>query len=804
MAISKLILDIVSGIVTDGIHGIQDYITKESLQDRIAQVIDQTQNDYEKKYNCKDKSIFIWQKNIEYLSIWIKDGFLPREEIIFPIPHGENKDMPITDDEINYIYQKLDSFIKEDLQLCALHASNVNDEIYCMLSRIDNKSINPDYYNYVKSYGNVLLLHRKDNHKAITLKDTYIMPSYSLILPTASQKSYSSSNIIELLKGMFSESTQKIILIEGDAGVGKSSLIAHICYQNELSIKTTGIGIFEDKPIYCVRLRNLTTTTTFIDVPASHIRENLGFQTEAEYDILSQKGVLVLDGYDELCMIDGMVEFAEHVLAQIFRDFSDYHIILTTRPKFINISKLKGHGVYTDIIHIVLDHFNQAKRNEWIQQYRNFCENNENVRLNKIAEIDDDSSEGICDTPLALYMLAAGKISDDAWQNPWVLYNQIFYTELSNTEYNKLFSNSLYNHSISHYNDILYNISADIAYSMYKTGNKKLYVTQHDIDEIIDLYEFKLNNHAALIKRCYALCNYWKNNSDNGIAEFYHNNIRDFFLCEKIFNELEKIYKYFKIECLSDDQICNETIDKFVEFFGKLLRYSDLTDKVTEFIYYRSLYKMVTHNEEKFVRIEMENQFLAIFFEKMFIYGAIHEYSYNGKRNLYQENINVLKCIVQIYRHIYEPYVSHSKKRIEWFYNLSTDLGEMDGLPYLFKPVFIRTPLTISSSYCIPVAGYANFNILDMKKADLRYGMFSHSKFVYCDFSDTILNSTDFSNATLSNCNFENADFRYSSLLDANIEKCNFNNCNLIGTTLPDGFCSDNQEEQLKHISQFI
>lgn len=188
----------------------------------------------------------------------------------------------------------------------------------------------------------------------------------------------------------------------------------------------------------------------------------------------------------------------------------------------------------------------------------------------------------------------------------------------------------------------------------------------------------------------------------------------------------------------------------------------------------------------------------------MFIHGAIHEYTYDGTRNLFQENINVLKCVVQIYRHIYEPYVLSGKKKIEWFTNMTSELNEMDGLPYLFKPVFIRTPLTISPDYTIPVAGYTNFNIFDMKKADLRYGMFNHSKFIECNFSDTILVSTDFSYSDLKGCNFENADFRFSSLLGADIKRCKFDNCNLIGTTLPDGFCSNEEDEQLEHIKHFV
>lgn len=205
--------------------------------------------------------------------------------------------------------------------------------------------------------------------------------------------------------------------------------------------------------------------------------------------------------------------------------------------------------------------------------------------------IDDEASDGICDTPLALYMLAAGKITEDAWNNPWVLYHQIFCEELSNTEYNKLFSKSAYTHGISRYNDVLYRISAEISYKMYQTGNKKLHVLQDEIEEIIEGMQLEAGRTQLLIKRCYALCNYWKNDGKSGMAEFYHNNIRDFFLCEKIFFELENIYRNFQPECMKNDRKLDEAIEKFIIAFSQLYSYSDFNDKVSEFIYYRSFFR---------------------------------------------------------------------------------------------------------------------------------------------------------------------------------------------------------------------
>lgn len=800
----NFIFSVVSGLVTNGVQGVYDFVTKETLQDKITNTIESVQEIYEKEFECKDKSLFIWKDNIAYYTKWLKEGFLPREKIVIPIPYGLDKSTKVSEKEILFITMEMSRLVKEDMELRSLHASNICDEIYRMLARKEKGVINQDYYGYVESYGNVLFLHKTEEKRAITLKDTYVQPEYKISPLSSNVKKASSLNILELLVRFSKNNENRVMIIEGDAGVGKSSLISHLCYQNEVNLQKNNQGIFDKKEIYCVRLRNLTANKGFIEVPVNHIIEELGFGTYAEFEILAKQAVIVLDGFDELCMIDGMTDFAEYVLGEIIKGFSDYHIVITTRPKFLDISKLKEEGINTGIEYIILKHFDIGKRNEWIERYKVVCESEEYARLERISMIEDENSEGICDTPLALYMLAAGKITEEAWDNPWVLYNQIFHVELSNTEYNKLFSKISYSHKISRYKDILYKVSAEIAYKMYTSGNKKLYVTQEEIEEIINHLHLETNQISSLVKRCYALCNYWKNDGQRGMAEFYHNNIRDFFMCEKIFYELENIYQYFDEKCMTDDDKCEETIEKFIFNFGRLFSYSDFNDKVSEFIYYRSLYKMNFKKEEEFICQELKYQFLAYFFEKMFIHGAIPSYSYDRKRNLLQENINVLRCIVQIYRHIYEPYIQCGRKRLEWFFNLRSEMNEMEALPSLFEPVFIRTPVTISTEYNIPVAGYTNFNLYDMKKADLRYGMFNSSKFLSCNFSNTILVSTDFSNAVLKNCNFSNADFRFSSLHGADIKGCKFDNCNLSGTILPDGFCSEIEGEQLEHIKKFL
>ena len=42
---------------------------------------------------------------------------------------------------------------------------------------------------------------------------------------------------------------------------------------------------------------------------------------------------------------------------------------------------------------------------------------------------------------LEVYMIAAGRINEEAKNNIWVLYHQIFYKELADTAYNSMFLN---------------------------------------------------------------------------------------------------------------------------------------------------------------------------------------------------------------------------------------------------------------------------------------------------------------------------------------------------------------------------
>lgn len=46
--------------------------------------LETAQEIYEKEYQCSNSSLFIWQKNIEFYTQWLMEGFLP-ERMYFPL-----------------------------------------------------------------------------------------------------------------------------------------------------------------------------------------------------------------------------------------------------------------------------------------------------------------------------------------------------------------------------------------------------------------------------------------------------------------------------------------------------------------------------------------------------------------------------------------------------------------------------------------------------------------------------------------------------------------------------------------------
>ena len=125
---------------------------------------------------------------------------------------------------------------------------------------------------------------------------------------------------------------------------------------------------------------------------------------------------------------------------------------------------------------------------------------------------------------------------------------------------------------------------------MYRQNNHNLYLKEDTLRCIIQQLSDRIPalrdaDMKSVLERSYALCCYWKTNSDRGAVEFLHNNIRDFFLAEKIYRSLNHLIMDFQGMRLNSAQK-----KQIVSNLCCMFQYGILETKVTEFILLRATY----------------------------------------------------------------------------------------------------------------------------------------------------------------------------------------------------------------------
>jgi len=671
---------------------------------------------------------------------------------------------------------------------------------YCMLCGL---TASTDIYlanqQYVDSFKEPLFLH-KDSR--VNMENLFVLQRYEILRNDDyySEQQEDSENdqkdLQDILADFLMDTNKDVLFIEGDAGSGKTTLVAWMNYHYSLGDETAA-RLFGNRPLLTIRLRDLDKKciSEHADLSAA-IRKYMNLPSLDKLEQMFPNAIMVLDGFDELCMIEGIGFQHEELLYNLHRKrLEGFQFIVTTRPKFIS------EGINIPSRHIFLQHFNSKQRDIWLDRYtsENYCGQAIDERVYAyIKSIDDDSSSCICDTPMTLYMLAAKKGAAEYLDNNWALYHHIFLEELSETEYNKMFPDPdrRYSHDIHILRDVLYQVSEEIAYQMYQNQNQNFNLTDRELSAIIErlstqhdvLKHTKMKN---ITERCYALCCYWKANSDRGAVEFLHNNIRDFFLAEKIIREVDGLLEIIDVE--KNIELRSMIIAKKL---CSLFQYGILETKVSEFIFLRAMY-YARKTKKNFALSEYQHGTITSVISCMSRSETFCDVlTGSPKLDPIQIITNILTCTVQLYRHIFEPYLSELEC-ITW---ISEETSKKELIRSVFKSIFCQVPVTITSDYMITLGSHGCFSEMHLKSCDLRNIGFQGSKIVSTDFSDAVLCGCDFSGAILDYSDFSNADIHYASLENASLVGCNMTGADLRGTTLPDGFESGDQDEQVAHL----
>ena len=664
---------------------------------------------------------------------------------------------------------------------------------------------------YRDAYDDVLFLHKdvvdKPNYNKVTLNRLFVMPKYRVL--HGDKNNIKGTDLQEFISHFSSNMAESILLIEGDAGMGKSSLCSRLnVYAGD---------IFEKRPVVTVRLRDLDIAECKERGLAKAICGY--FKVEKFRELVEQypQMVLLLDGFDELCLINNttepeklLVDFEEVV------ENSKIKVIITSRPNYISGDLSINH------MRICLEHYGKREREEWLKKFedKNVTKENEggcgqtvdsSIR-NYILQNDD-----ICDTPFMIYLIASGNPKDMYLDIEWSVLYQTFHENTLLTRYNETYpdNGSTTRHPINNqYKEAIYRVNEEIAYRLHCASNGKYNINSGELTEIITKIaetEPILSNESGrnIVKRSYALCTYWRVNSDDGSIEFYHNKIRDFFLCEKIYREINDI---FSCDIKSDEKMLEEAIKRLCALF----RHGKINETVWKYIKERTKYKRRKESGEKeYPFVVRKNQNFTAVIEKMLTDSGIVFNILKNARNPIRRFCGIFGEIIKSYLFAESELLLRYKGEHSVLWN---DVVRVNGIGLLEDiariGVFYHFNLSYTNlnSVVMPRADLRNVNFegaylqkANLRETDLRNAHLTWVHLEHADLSGAHLNgayilTAHLNGAILCKADFRGANLQGADLLNANIDGADFRNANLQGAVLIDGFRSESQEKQISHL----
>lgn len=643
---------------------------------------------------------------------------------------------------------------------------------------------------YIANYKNVLFLQEKDEPQ-IRLMDLYIEPEYEIFLSDTEELENSDMRLIDYLErfanydGRASRNTLPILFIEGYAGIGKTTFISKIAYEY------SNRNIFSEMNLYIIRLRDLVPNGQKVNLsnPWSNFFEYLNIASSfEEFMDKMNKSVLILEGFDELSMIDNIQnENKSKYLNKIYSILAQYkcncHLVITSRPNYLvednNWNKIRACKSIIKLMHL-----SEEKKREWIGLAEKKGLSVKKSIKDELINSQRDDINTIISTPFTLYLIAHNEIEMDASYELWDIYMKIFGRETVQKSYDKVA------HPSEMLADYIFKITCDIAFFMF--CHNKLDISWDEIETVINNIEITEKDIARmkeigviknfsfseartelrqLLRNNYALHTYYKRSESGGGLAFVHNYIKDFFVCEKISNTLNEAYEKIKPDKLSRDDI-----EYLNQIFYKLFSSNFLNDKVIEFLVSNIKVEMKSNfNNCVWIKREcasLTQRVFPIVFSDMLINGFYYSNERSEKidSECIERPINESYNLWVLFKYLYS-YANEKEEYITMLINSDFKIG----LRVRFFRILINELLSINKQL---------FSQVDLQDIDFSNVDFSKAYLYKCNFFKTTLKKADFSNSTINQSNMRlakcnEANFRNTDIKNVCAIKSVFNNADL-------------------------
>lgn len=620
----------------------------------------------------------------------------------------------------------------------------IKEEIIEFINNKENQ-YKTDNKSYERDFVKPLFRHRE--RTVVSLKDVFIKPYLTI---NGSKKRY---DAITAIQDFVQTDGCGVFFIEGFGGYGKSSIASFLAYNHTFNSASKDISFLNNRQLIIIRLRDVEGEDKI-----STIKKNL-----KNNDYIENDAVLIFDGLDELCMIEK--KNGSTIAKEIMKEFSFYprKIIITTRPTYINYTNLKNNLKSLNIKFKIAEIccFDEDQITNFATNFAKYDKSHIGVlEYVKNLPLEKKENKSIYGSPFLLYLILSGGIKEEEKDNSWLLMHRLFHDELFNPPYG---NDRDVDEDMA---EIIYQFNCDIAYEIFKTQNKKLSMTSNELKKI-----FHNDDVKDIVEKSHGLFSYMRK-SDSGAVEFVHNHIRDYFLCEKVFREINTWY--------STDEIDGYEI---AQNLGKLLKYFYFTDETKLFIKEALQSNVYTNIIEK-----CEKEPLSNIFDWFYESDGVVEYNVKESNGLSYKEISyyVIDNSAYIYRTIYDL-KNRENEKIYWISEKA-----INGIISNSDNSFLFT-------------GQSRKNLVyDALKSYFKNAFLSNANLSYMDLSFVDLRGANLYEANLFKAELTGADLRGADLTKASLHEVDLNGANLSGADLSSAYLNGADLSFSENISEAI
>lgn len=655
------------------------------------------------------------------------------------------------------------------------------------ISQLKDK-INSIIDEYAGNYQSPLFLHRYDRNTKVTLENLFVEPQLTPIdysAYTSAEVGFRDTDeeksIISILDSfLWDHDRDRLLFIEGDAAIGKSSLVSWLCFHYR-EYDDIGKSLFLNVRLICIRLKNFSVLEG--ETVEKSVCRYLSLTSIEEINSHYENALIVLEGADELALNDsGNSINVESFILSIRQMFSNHKIIITSRTKYIKMDQFLNQVQAFTFQHYAIKHFSGKERRKWIENYTNKCEGNvDNATFKYISELTDESASGIADTPLGLYLIVCNGANSSLVRNKWSLYREILHNAIFNIPYEESFKspNGTSHRALTKQDASagkVYELIGHIAYKMFiNRRDDRNDVTKNEVEEILKSKDFDvLRAERDSLRISYVLATYWKSNRPSDVYEFYHNNIRDFFMAEYIHN------RFFAKPFSNNTQ---EMIEYLINTASSVFQYGLIPNSTWAQTFLFLYERLRSENSKNTIDanriIEIERLYSKTIYE---IVNNPHMWAYSYEKDYY-DSIKytfmnfVLFLRVWIYAINPNNLNTFAEKEFYDFFH-----RQSDGIFYDWISIFSNS-IELQKDKHMAFGSHMNYSNMVFSDLNFKEACFESSHFTDCDFSNSNLMDSIFCWAQLCSVDFNGADLSNAVFDNSTIVNSKFDNTQLSGAS---------------------